>query len=212
VGARLAFALWLAVGVALTPSVAGALTYSVRKGHDPAVLADGEIKPGDAKRLEAYLKRTPGVGTVQLSSPGGSLVEGIDIGTLIRRRGLATRVGAGDMCASACVYAFVGGVIREVERDGKIGVHMATVEGWDAYIRAIKAELLNTNKSLDERIRTIVRANELYGAIVANASTMHLLKMGVSVRLFEVQASTSARQIHWLTTRELHDFNVTNAE
>jgi hypothetical protein len=202
----------LALGLSLAPTTLGALTYSTQKGADPFIIADGEIQLGDAQRLASYLKRAPKIGTILFNSPGGNLAEGIDIGTLIRSRGLATRVGAGDECASACVYAFVGGVIREVEKGGRVGVHMATVEGWDDYVQAIKAELLNTRKPLDERIRTIIRVNEQFGAIAANLSTMHLLKMGVSVRLFEVQASTSARRIRWLTRSELRDFNVTNVE
>jgi hypothetical protein len=110
------------------------------------------------------------------------------------------------------VYAFVGGVIREVGRGGKVGVHMASLQASDGYIHRLRRVLLNTNLSLDDRIRLIVMLNEQYGAQAANASTMHLLKMGVSVRLLDVQVSTSHFDIHWLTPHELRDFNVTNTE
>lgn len=90
-------------------------------------------------------------------------------------------------------------------------VRYATAALRAANIRSKWRRSMAPRTPLDERFRTITRTNEQFGAIAANLSTMHLLKMGVSVRLFEVQASTSARKIQWLTRRELRDFNVTNA-
>jgi hypothetical protein len=212
VGARLVGFLLLSLVAALISSPASGLTYSLRKGADPVILAKGEIQKGDAENLRTLLARGPGVVAIEFDSPGGSLEEGLRIGVLIRDKRLATRVRAGAECASACVYAFVGGLVRDADRGAKIGIHMASLMFADAYIRDLKRILLQSDLSLDSRIRLIVMLNEQMGAKAINRTTVHLLKMGVSVRLLEVQANTRHIDMHWLTSAELRDFNVTNGE
>jgi hypothetical protein len=88
------------------------------------VLAWGGIGAGDAVRFAAALTAAKPVDEVQLYSPGGSLYEGIKIGILIRNRGLSTRVPDGMRCVSACNFAFMGGVVRNVDPSGSFEVHM----------------------------------------------------------------------------------------
>lgn len=71
--------------------------------------------------------------TIELSSIGGSLPEGIRIGELLRRRNVVAVVRKQDLCLSACALALVGGnAYREppaypadcnVEIGGKVAFH-----------------------------------------------------------------------------------------
>ena len=80
------------------------------------IFADGEIQDGDAKKLEHLIRNSDlnplSDYVVRLNSPGGSLLEGIQIGTVIRAATLQTFISRGDICASACALAFLGGTKR----------------------------------------------------------------------------------------------------
>lgn len=85
-----------------------------------------------------------GISTVIMSSPGGSLAAGIEMGNEIRRLRMSTtatsifdeyaRLPSGNdyiknsilkraECLSACAYAFLGGVKRSVETEKTLGIH-----------------------------------------------------------------------------------------
>src|SRR5208283_50010 len=84
----------------------------------------GTIVPGSRNALKAVIAQENHVGnTIQVvafTSPGGNLGEGLDIGRYIRDRKLDTMVHGG--CASACSYAFLGGVKR-LAPTNSIGLH-----------------------------------------------------------------------------------------
>jgi hypothetical protein len=86
------------------------------------IVAQGDITsetPAEFGRLSA----TPGM-DLYFDSPGGNLIAGLELGRLIRRAGLNTRVApSGAGCYSACVYAFAGGVVRTYDGHGELGVH-----------------------------------------------------------------------------------------
>lgn len=79
---------------------------------------------------------------IRFDSPGGNLAEGIKLGEELRARGFSTEVGGHEphpdwpnmpdwdftrrtpgICASACAYAFMGGVERRIDPGSRIGVH-----------------------------------------------------------------------------------------
>lgn len=80
----------------------------------------GNFEPGAAAAFEQGL--TPEVRTVVLRVNGGYLTEGIEIGRIIRARGLRTVVPEGARCLSACAEAFLGGVQREIA--GVVAFHI----------------------------------------------------------------------------------------
>ncbi|MEM9756347.1 MAG: hypothetical protein AAF914_10150 [Pseudomonadota bacterium] len=103
--------------------------------HDGAtvVVAEGRIDANSAARLRALLD-TAGTAprAIHLTSPGGRLDGGLALGRAIREAGLAARVGSPQshgapsdpsLCASACAYAFLGGVDRRVGAAAVIGFH-----------------------------------------------------------------------------------------
>lgn len=111
----------------------------------PQYLARGILDDGAPDRLQALLAANPAHPvTLALDSPGGSLKAGLLLGAAIRGAGLNTLVagryaaeefvpGTFDtaitpvseevICFSACAYAFMGGVSRQLGEGGRIGVH-----------------------------------------------------------------------------------------
>ncbi len=102
----------------------------------------GLIEVPDAEKLRAELQkiraRAPQGGdrpaiTIELSSKGGDLLEGIKIGYLLREFEVGTLVRKDDMCLSACALAFLGGTqsrqppapipSRRIAIGGKVGFH-----------------------------------------------------------------------------------------
>lgn len=83
-----------------------------------AILATGEVRAGDADRLLNYLRTLPKKQNtaIYLSSPGGNLYEGMRLGRLFRRERIKTVIEGGEMCASACALAFLGGRDRQGRR------------------------------------------------------------------------------------------------
>jgi hypothetical protein len=79
-----------------------------------AIAATGMIEVGDAEKLRRYLKTLPRKPNtaIYLSSPGGSLREGLQLGYLFKEMRVKTVVEGdrpNNMCASACALAFLGG-------------------------------------------------------------------------------------------------------
>ncbi|MEO8669208.1 MAG: hypothetical protein ABI399_11870 [Bauldia sp.] len=130
----------LAFALASGPTLAMEFTATDR-GINTVIEASGEVTAGDDQRLrdvaasvaanikamtqsaDAFRTRT----VLELDSPGGNLGAGLQLGYAIRELGLATRVPDGKSCASACTYAFLGGLDRRVA--GPFGIHaMSTSE------------------------------------------------------------------------------------
>ena len=84
----------------------------------------GTIDPGAAIRFRTEIEqRGEYVKTIVLDSPGGSVMDALEIGALIQEKGLATKVAAGNLCASSCPIIFASGIERIASADSAIGVH-----------------------------------------------------------------------------------------
>lgn len=170
----------------------------------------GAFVDGDASRVLAALSREPVV-EVQLSSPGGNMVAGLDVGMTLRASQVATRVAAGRECASACFFAFLGGIVRTVDRSARLGVHMHSAAGSDAYVGRLRQILGERRLSVDDRIRLIVLLNEQLAARTAGMIATYVVRMGVRIEVFDPLFATPHFDIHWLTEQEMKRFNVVNA-
>jgi hypothetical protein len=75
------------------------------------LMMEGAIVPGDAARLGALLQKMgqPTPLRVHLQSPGGDVNESYAIGRILRRHRAIVTHG---VCASACVFVFLGGSER----------------------------------------------------------------------------------------------------
>ena len=107
---------------------------------EPILRLTGMLRQGDSQKLRSILTKlksgattasAPTQVTVELSSLGGDLHEGLRAGYLFREFEVATVVRKGDICMSACALAFLGGAqgaseraaCRRLEIGGKLGFH-----------------------------------------------------------------------------------------
>ncbi|WP_422003198.1 hypothetical protein [Reyranella sp.] len=124
-----------------TRTIPGLTPQSAMASH--TIRLTGLIEGGDASRLRTVLEKlrasptkpAPGspLATLELSSKGGDLYEGLKLGYLIREFDVATMVRAHDLCLSACALAFLGGTqsheaakaipSRSLEIGGQVGFH-----------------------------------------------------------------------------------------
>lgn len=75
----------------------------------------GEISRGDADNLGKALKEATTAAhsvVVSLDSPGGSLIEGLQMADLVHQYHVSTYVGSDAKCISACAIIFMGGAKR----------------------------------------------------------------------------------------------------
>jgi len=113
---------------------AHSLEYRLHDNNKPnlrAILAVGDIEPGDTERLDKFLSRLPrpNNSAIYLASSGGNLYEGIRLGLYFRQSLIKTVVEGGYDCASACALAFLGGTDnkglpwRSSSTNSRLGFH-----------------------------------------------------------------------------------------
>lgn len=69
------------------------------------------------------------VPNVFLNSAGGTLSDGYEMGRVFKREGVQTYVANGQVCASACAVAFLGGKFRRISGNGKLIFHAPYIRG-----------------------------------------------------------------------------------
>ncbi len=156
------------------------------------IYASGDITQGTALYFVNFIKKhNIGVATVYFDSYGGSLVEGIALGEIIRKMGYDTSIGTtqsrlSGTCASACTYAFAGGVARYIYDDRqKLGLHQ---------FYSIKGSQGN------------ISATQNTAALVAK----YFSDMGVDDEAFILASSTHSTKMKWLTKEEARRMNFAN--
>lgn len=164
-----------------------------------ALAIEGRIGPASASWFREQLdaaKLSAG-DVIFLSSSGGSLDQGLIMGAVVRSRGLTTVVGRADSegrpqpsrCASACVFVFAGGKVREAMTRSALGVHQFT----------------STSARGEESAGDLVARTQQTTGIILD----YMTRMGVSASI--MQAMTASKDIHWLTEKEASDLNLTTA-
>ncbi len=91
----------------------------------PAIVTiSGDMIAGDEKTFTRTVLEIDNA-VIAFKSNGGAVVAGLGIGKAIRLKQFATMVADGDMCASACAMAWLGGTRRLLGSRSKIGFHAA---------------------------------------------------------------------------------------
>ncbi|WP_173934948.1 hypothetical protein [Chelativorans sp. Marseille-P2723] len=189
--------LFVALSALVAPQ-AEAIEISMERGNATSIIrVTGPIENGDAERFKAYWNENAYDSwnfIVSLDSPGGSLIDGIEIGRFLRKVGADTVVKRysptvpgrfsdelpGAECYSACALAFMGGVERDVPDTGRIGFHQFYGGG------------ASTTAEAMERTQYIA-------AMVAN----YLRDMGAKVELFEIMSLKSPEDMFVPTRDEI---------
>ena len=175
------------------------------------IAAEGEIEPGTAAAFADILKRLGGRRLpILIHSPGGSVVDAIEIGQRIRAERLVVAVArtlaascpetgsrcadgpgeaitGGAKCASACTLILAGGVERMVGPNPLVGVHQITT--------------LVKETEGSEHLTTTHKIYEQDGADAAVAS--YLTAMDVGEPAIKWMRATPAASIHWLSAADL---------
>jgi len=103
----------------------------------------GQISPDSSFAMERILQRLPSCRStdghlikpivVSMNSGGGLLSDGYVLGRLFRENEITANIQAGEICASSCAVAFLGGTKRIVEDNGVIMYHAPYFTGENVY-------------------------------------------------------------------------------
>ena len=104
------------------PTISNALEFYKNEDDPGFMLVAGEFLKGDFDQFKKQVKSVQ-PHTVIFDSTGGIMYDSIQIGLFIRDSGLNTLIKNDAICYSACGYAFMGGVQREIEHGGKYAIH-----------------------------------------------------------------------------------------
>jgi hypothetical protein len=143
--------------------------------HSPSVgyiAIKGDIQDWDLQRFTALVEEHPDTRLVVLESPGGRLQPALDIGTIIRKRGMGT--AALGECASACAYIWMAGKPLVVSTNTHLGFH-SPYNGED-----------------DSSVSSV--GNALVGA--------YLNQLGYAANVIAYATSADPKQMRWLTPRD----------
>lgn len=169
----------------------------------------GPIKPGDAeamKRILARLAARPGspkagaLATVELSSLGGDLYEGLKLGTLFRDHDVVTVVRRSDICLSACALAFLGGTSshdgperaadHRLEIGARLGFHTF-------YLNAGAAEAPTAGDPVSSRHQGFSEARAATAALVR-----YTADLGISPTFVATMMSKPAEDLTYVNATE----------
>jgi hypothetical protein len=191
---------------------ARAADLDIVQGHQHRIMTfQGPIGLPDVERMAIALAAESEIREIWFDSMGGNLEAGIRIGEAIRLYRIATRIRPNSSCASACAFAFMGGIIRSIDPGGRIGIHMASGANSAEYIQAVRNVLQDSRiADIEDRVRAVIRINEQYSAKAARRQARYLAEMGVSLRLLDPAFDTPHSDIHWLNAAENSDYNVVN--
>ena len=153
------------------------------------ILAQGRITQDSYRSFDAVVRTLPPHTPVVLNSNGGSFVGGILLGLALRQNGSAVLVPRGGVCASACVYAFLGGVVRHAPEGARIGVHRFFAVNRYTGQRSMAYERSVTPQAM---------------ALLTN----YVQAMGASTGLVGLAARVEPSEIHFLNRRELQQYRI----
>jgi len=195
--------LWLAAGTS-----PGTALENLRVFRGVLIL-EGKIESGDYLSVRNFLRDESNFkkisGGVFLASPGGSVLEALKIGRLIRELRLSTEAPASpppdrrdisaplirgrDLsnpgrygCTSACFFLYVAGIYRTLNWAGRLGIHQPRME----QIREGLTEGDIANAS----------------ARVRNAIKDYMESMNVPEKYLDLMYSVPPNEVRWITQEE----------
>ena len=139
------------------------------------ITIEGQIEAGFSDRLKEVIQLHPEARVVAVSSNGGSVIEAMRAGRLIRTAGLSTTLV--NSCDSSCVLVFLGGVSRQIWQPApQIRMHQLGV------------------RSSNGEMTYIDVSDELYGVIGD-----YVTEMGANAEMYigMMGRSTELEQVYW---------------
>lgn len=149
----------------------------------------GTFDPGSAERFaEEIAARGEYVQTIDLDSPGGSVMDALEIGALIHEKGYATSVAAGALCASSCPIVFASGKERIATPQSAIGVHQIYASALSPDAESV---LRMAGSAMSDAQSTTARI------------TRHLAETGVDPALWLHALETPPTQLYYFSPEEM---------
>jgi hypothetical protein len=192
------------------------------------LIAEGQIRTGEAERLKAAIDRSGAIDEVWFNSPGGAAEEGLNMGRVLRAGGLFVRLPARYACASACSYAFLGGALRVAEPGSFYGVHMFTgtaddetmllaVDALNEKTTSLRTSLTAQKKPKAEIDAAVAGATrefisfwEQRSAKLAALRARYLVEMSLSLEFMTDAFGQSASGVCFLSPAGLQRYNISN--
>ena len=116
-----------AVPLPLLAQPAPSGVFVARDGDNSVIIVSGRISPETETAFAAALRNAQGRPRIYLTSPGGALTPGLNMGRMIREARLETFIPAGAGCFSACGLIWLAGVERHLDPMARVGFHAAYV-------------------------------------------------------------------------------------
>jgi hypothetical protein len=196
------------LGIAIATFIAGSATSDagdIKRGlRSDEIVLEGQIERGDCAKLGNFAYKE-GARRVYLASPGGNLLEAMEVGRLVRALKFETIVPgklrddlekkradqhqlqnykANFMCASACFFAFVSGISRVSDLgDPLLGIHRPYLSESDLKGMSGDQAIASAGK-----IRSIVEA--------------YLKEMSVPAKYAEEMFFVRNGEVRWLNSDE----------
>ena len=167
------------------------------------IQADGPITAHTVEEFIAFYDAGPDwwPKRIRFNSTGGNLAQGVALGRELRRRGFATEVGhhkvdpnwAGTghwtftirtpgKCASACAYAYMGGIERNIGEGSAIGVH----------------QFYSRGRSITGGASGPVMVEQGSEQEVSAVLLSYMLEMGVDARIFAKAGLSRPTEMTWI--------------
>lgn len=174
-GARSIAAAWgLAAGLCMGPATASkAADFEVHPldSGEMMIALVGEITTGDAEKFRKLAIAHPKA-FLLLGSNGGTIVEALEIGRMVRLQGYVTLVVRDAPCNSACALIWLAGSTRFLGEGAKVGFHASYYE----------------------------EGGRLHESGVANALVGNYLnQLNLSERAIVFATSASPQELNWLS-------------
>lgn len=125
---------------------------------------------------------------VALNSPGGSVVQAIEIGRALRKANLLTAVFGNAECSSSCVLILAAGVDRIADY-GRVGIHRPRFD--ELYFAALSPEAARTKY---EEMSSAVR--------------QYLTQMGMADMLYLDMLKISSDDVKYLSAVQMHEYGL----
>ena len=130
---------------------------------------EGELREGDYTKFMSVLETAfaaarsrRAIVRLQLTSPGGDLIEAMKIGEMVRKLRIKT---IADDCSSACFFILVAGVQRFVTPFGSVYLHRPYIEP-SRYSGLDHAEAETTYQSIERVVRSYLSRMDVPGYLV----------------------------------------------
>jgi hypothetical protein len=136
-------------------------------------------------------------------SPGGSMKAAMELGRILRNLKVNTIVGRAAIrkgevevepgtCASACMFAFAGGITRSMPKNSRLGIH-----SW------MPVNLLNLGQPKSKKVAPPTLNQDIVGAIHRQTADYlgYLQSMGIDLRVAVPILQTPYSTMNWVSPR-----------